>query len=301
MSEWDFVDISKWQGTMNFDVLKSTGVYCLYARSSFNIYTDSQWATNIAEAKRVGLPIGAYHYFSPITDGRTQAQKFLSLIGNSDLLPVLDVEERGNVSKSTLVANIWKFLNEVYTVRGVRPIIYTRATFWDANVGPTTIGQNHEVWVAHYNMGISNPWIPNDWKRLGKTWWGWQKSADGNYKGHEYGAQSYHIDLNLVNGGIDTLHNMYPGIIFNGDPVEPTPPPDPDPCPPCEIPTMKVIATAGLNVREQPSISARIWFSLPLDAQVEVLQERIDGDNIWIRIGKRQWVAKVYNGKTYLG
>lgn len=305
---WDFVDISKWQGTMNFDVLKSTGVYCLYARSSFNVYTDSQWVRNLAEAKRTGMPIGAYHYLSPIVDGRTQALKFLDVVGTpqpdgkikllTDLLPVLDVEERGTATKATLISNIRKFSVEIYNKVGVRPIIYTRATFWDANVGPTTFGENHLVWVAHYNMNINEPWIPDDWKRLGKTWWAWQKSADGNYKGHEYGAQSSHIDLNVVNGGLETLHRMYPGVTFNGDP---TAPPEPEPEPdPCVIPTLKVVANAGLNVREQPMVGAHIWFTLPVGEEVEVLEEITSSGNTWVRIGKRQYAAKVYNGTTYL-
>lgn len=52
-----------------------------------------------------------------------------------------------------------------------------------------------------------------------------------------------------------------------------------------------VKTTAGLNVRELPTISARAWFSLPAGAKVEIMEEKLSGSYLWYRIGARQWAC----------
>jgi len=66
-------DISHWQGQPDFDKMKEHGISFLFAKageylkdSLYPEFDDDQYARNRAEAKRVGIPFGAYYcYFHP--------------------------------------------------------------------------------------------------------------------------------------------------------------------------------------------------------------------------------------------
>lgn len=104
--------------------------------------------------------------------------------------------------------------------------------------------------------------------------------------------------------------------------IEPTPTPEPIPTPepapePTPEPTTGIVkmkvATDTLRVRSAiiPSAvfgatpgkvygTSTVYFSLKRGDVVEVLEEIVDGKNIWARTGLRQFVAKKYDNTTYL-
>jgi hypothetical protein len=141
----------------------------------------------------------------------------------------------------------------------------------------------------------------------------WQYSADKNGRGKEFGAPCDDIDINKYNGGLDQFNKDF-NLSLN--PIEdvvtpPTPPPPPPPPAPITK-VVQVLKTSGsVNVRDNiikgknssPKTvfkTSKIWMSLPGGKPVEVLDEIVDGQNIWVRVGQSQVMAKVYDGKTYL-
>lgn len=73
------------------------------------------------------------------------------------------------------------------------------------------------------------------------------------------------------------------------------------------------VASDALNVRDEiiPSVKygptpgtayrpSRVWFAVPRDTVVDVLQTIQDGKNTWVRVGIKQYMAKVYDDITYL-
>jgi hypothetical protein len=72
-------------------------------------------------------------------------------------------------------------------------MIYTGAWWWDGNVMPADKWSSYPLHVANYTSA-AQPYMPRDWDE----WDVWQWSADGNGKGHEYGADSHDIDLNRM-------------------------------------------------------------------------------------------------------
>lgn len=87
------------------------------------------------------------------------------------------------------------------------------------------------------------------------------------------------------------------------DPVDPPPPVDPDPTlpppPVAKYPKVKVLR--GLNVRKTPSISGIITDGLVAGDTPEKLEEKvISANEVWVRIGWKQWSAKKYAGITYM-
>lgn len=94
---------------------------------------------------------------------------------------------------------------------------------------------------------------------------------------------------------------------------QPLPEPEPEPEPePQEFPTMKV-QVDGLRVRSEiiPSVKygsvpgkvypySKVWFLLHKSAIVEVIETIEDGQNLWARVGQRQFVAIKYDDIVYL-
>jgi hypothetical protein len=96
------------------------------------------------------------------------------------------------------------------------------------------------------------------------------------------------------------------------------PPPVLEPDPEPEQPTEKVIklykvSASSLNVRDEIIPSklygrapgtvykpSRVWFTLRSGDVVEALDRVIDGNNIWLRIGKKQYAAMRYDGQILI-
>lgn len=93
-------------------------------------WNDSEFQRNWPAARAAGLRVGAYHYFTFCSDGRSQAEHFLAVVPKApDALPaVLDVEHLMNCppdpdpDKVRAELRIW--LETVEAATGRRPIVY---------------------------------------------------------------------------------------------------------------------------------------------------------------------------------
>ena len=70
-------------------------------------------------------------------------------------------------------------------------------------VGEASWASRNLLWIARYNSRIQAPWVSEDSRFRPQPWhdwtW-WQKSADGNGHGREFGAESKDICLDVFNG-----------------------------------------------------------------------------------------------------
>ena len=106
---YNYIDISEWQGTVNFAKVKAAGVQGIIIRIgygdviSYPSQIDKQFDRNYSECKRLGIPVGAYFYCyaTTVEEAQREAQGCLSLIkGKQFELPILyDVEEQDTFSK----------------------------------------------------------------------------------------------------------------------------------------------------------------------------------------------------------
>ena len=64
MSQITVVDVSRWQGDINFDQLKNSvqGIVIKASGADGGLYVDSKLTRNRDEARRTGLPRWFYHY-----------------------------------------------------------------------------------------------------------------------------------------------------------------------------------------------------------------------------------------------
>src|SRR5947209_2616222 len=118
-------DISSYQGTVDFDVLKGEVSFVIAKATEGTGYKDPTFDRNWREAKRVGLVRGAYHYAHPDlgTNADDEAAYFLSKVGpvvQNDLL-ALDYEVNWS---GDVVGWCKAFLDHVRQTTGVTPLIY---------------------------------------------------------------------------------------------------------------------------------------------------------------------------------
>ncbi len=143
-------------------------------------------------AKRQGLHVGAYHFFSMKSGALAQATYFVNhtLFRPGDFPPVLDVEPneaqiRQIGGEEELLRRIRSFMEYVERRTHMRPILYVNQQFVNRHlVHASDIKQRYNVWIARY--GQYKPDV-----RLAF----WQLSADGRVTGI-----TGPVDINVFNG-----------------------------------------------------------------------------------------------------
>ncbi len=173
------VDVSDFQGTIDFAKVAESGVRFVYARADAGLTSDPNYATYKADATSAGLLFGAYQFLEPSNDPQVQAERFLSdaALGSGNLFPALVVETTGGLTPSELEQRIATWLAKVQTALGVRPLIYTGKAFWDPDVQSGLAAQGYPLWVA--NWEVSSPTLPSEWS----TWAFWQYTDKGSVTG----------------------------------------------------------------------------------------------------------------------
>ncbi len=237
------IDISHWQNDkstpqkMNFAKTVQQGAKFVFIKVSERGGIDRDYEYNWKAAKGAGLLRGGYHFLRWDLSGLMQARIFCDVLGDDpgELPPVADYEAPNQGSLYPSNALLEQFLIEVENRIGKRPLIYTSPGFWSThgrNKVTRTFDQKWSyfpLWIAHYfknfQLGVSQPIIPEPWKSMGKTWTFWQYTANGD--GLAYGAESKSIDLNWFNGSLNDL-NRYAGS-SGSTPPAPSPTPTPTP------------------------------------------------------------------------
>jgi len=225
----DGIDVSYWQGTIDWSAVAADGVEFAFIRVSDGLgYYDSEFQDNWEGAQANGIIRGAYQFFRSDEDAVAQADLLLDEIGTlaeGDLPPVIDVESTDGQSSATIIAKVGQWLDHVEAATGRAPIIYTAKWFWQSNVGTSEFA-DHPLWAA--NWDVACPDIPDQWSE----WVFWQWSDSGSV-----GGISGNVDLNVFNGDLAALMDFAEYTpecgdgICNGGETHETCPED---CPICE-------------------------------------------------------------------
>ncbi len=210
------VDVSKYQGTVDWAAVKASGRVFAFARIGDGVNTqDTTFATNWPAMKKAGLIRGAYQFFRPSQDANVQADLVIAKLGKipaGDLPAVLDLESADGVASATVVARAKAWLARVEAGTGRRPIVYT-AAFMSPTIG-ATFGA-WPLWVANY--GTTCPTLPTGWS----DWKMWQSSSTGNVPGIS-GA----VDTDEFKGTLADLMKLAEGTPPPADAGAPPPPVD---------------------------------------------------------------------------
>lgn len=175
------VDVSIYQGTIDWPTVAASGISFGYARAADGTNTDPTFEQNFQGMQWAGIQRGGYLFFEPNQDPVAQADSLISALrfggyGRGDLPPMLDVEITGGMSSTQIMANLQIALDRVQSVLGVTPGIYTSPGWWNGNIGSTAFG-HYPLWVA--NWGVPCPNVPLGWS----TWQAWQYADNGSVPG----------------------------------------------------------------------------------------------------------------------
>jgi lysozyme len=185
------IDVSKFQGEIEWQDVASAGVSFAFVRASRGTsYADPMYQENRTEARAWGIVVGAYHAANPSGDARTEAEHaraeaehFLAAAkpGPGDLRPVLDIERTDGPRGNALLTWLWEWLRRVEQEVHAKPIIYTSPSFWREVAGDTHefAHAGYPLWIAHYTKPGDPPSIPGGWKNYGF----WQYSDKGQIPG----------------------------------------------------------------------------------------------------------------------
>ena len=155
-------------------------------------------------ARKRGMHVGAYHFFSTKTDVTQQANFFLANadIRQGDFPPVLDLEpypsqidEMGG--EEVMFSRVRTWLQVVEKRTGMKPILYVNQMFVNKYLTHARdILRNYRVWIARY--GEYKPEV-----RLVF----WQLSPDGRVEGIRGD-----VDINVFNGYQDQWEDFINGL-----------------------------------------------------------------------------------------
>ncbi|GJE99572.1 glycoside hydrolase family 25 protein [Phanerochaete sordida] len=175
------IDVSHYQGTINWNTVKSNGVQFVYIKATEGTgYKDPNFSNNYVGATNAGLIRGGYHFAHPDeSSGATQANYFLANGGgwSSDgiTLPgALDIEynpsgaECYGLSAASMVSWVKDFSNTYHTKTGVYPVIYTTTDWWTSCTGNSaSFASTNPLWVARYASSVGA--LPAGWSY--ETFW----------------------------------------------------------------------------------------------------------------------------------
>jgi lysozyme len=184
------VDVSKWQGTIDFAKIKAAGMSYVFVKATEGITgVDPDYARNIAAARAAGLVAGSYHFYETNDDPSAQFGNFRQHadVKPGDLPPVVDIEVLAQGSRPDWAGDLKSFLAQMEQAYGARPILYSGVSF--ANEYLAGFG-DYPLWVAEYTSA-STPKVPTGWT----TWTFWQYSQSGSVAGVD-GA----VDMDRFNG-----------------------------------------------------------------------------------------------------
>ena len=149
------------------------------------------FVNDYAQARKHGIRIGAYHFWSMRTTGAAQADHFIknTLFKDGDLPPVLDIEptksqvEQMGADRMFQQIRVW--LRTVERFTHVKPILYVNQMFVNNYLSKQTdLKRDYRVWIARYSE-----YKPD--VRLAF----WQLCPDGRVAGIQGD-----VDINVFNG-----------------------------------------------------------------------------------------------------
>lgn len=193
------IDVSKFQGKINYEKVKEAGVEFVIVRVGFRGYgssgslsEDARYRQNIEGALAAGLDVGVYFYAQAINEEEAveEAEFVLKLIEGYDInLPVvydpehvLDDDARtDNVSGEQFTLNAKAFADRIAEA-GYEPMIYANM-LWEAYELDFSKMPSVKIWYADYELKPQSPY----------EFIMWQYSQAGHISGID-GS----VDLNMM-------------------------------------------------------------------------------------------------------
>ncbi|PLK71675.1 glycosyl hydrolase [Rhizobium sp. TH135] len=200
------VDVSRWQGNIDWATLRSQGANFAYIKATDGgDHLDPMFHTNWKRAKEAGVKRGAYHFFYWCRVASEQADWFIRNVPRDPdaLPPVIDVEYNGEsscrfrLSPEKAREKMQVFMDRLERHYGKRPVIYTAPDFYKDNLRGQFL--DYPFWLRSVAAHPSKIYPDRKWVF-------WQYSGSGLSQG-----VNGKIDLNVFYGSVSDWQNWVAG------------------------------------------------------------------------------------------
>ena len=177
---YEGIDISGWQGNINYSQVRDFGIEVVYMKSSEGYsFIDPYFEENYTNAKNNGLKVGFYHYVTAKTTAEAfeQAKFFSGVVKGKepDCRLAMDFEDFDNLSRAEVNQIATTFMQTVEKLTGKEMVLYSN-TYSARSIFSSSLTV-YPLWVAQY--GVTYPTPNGKWD----SWIGWQYTSQGNVAG----------------------------------------------------------------------------------------------------------------------
>lgn len=202
MNIYKGIDVSKWQGAIDWNLVKQSGVQFAMIRCGFGYgegQEDVNFEYNYTNAKKAGINVGAYHYSyaTSVESAIKEADYCYSIIKDKKFeYPIAyDVEENriAELGKETVSKIVDAFCRRMEEY-GYYVCVYANK-YWLDNYFTEEIFKRYDIWLAQW---AEKP-------TFDKPYGMWQKTSSGR------------VDGIRTNVDLDEAYKNYPAIMkYNG-------------------------------------------------------------------------------------
>ncbi len=270
------IDVSTWNGNIDWNKVYKSGVRYAMIRSSFGVenpnQVDNKFVRNITNAQRAGVKCGVYHYSyaQSVSAAKQEAEFCLKTIKGYKLdLPVaFDIEDgsQTHLGKDTLTNIVIAFCDKIKSA-GYRPMLYCNPNWLCNYLHKDKLINKYDIWLA--NWGVSAPSYDCAI---------WQYSESGSVPG-----VSGSVDMNWIYKDYTSTKPATTKPVTKPSNVKKT------------DYSVKVTVQAGLNVRKGAGTNYNIITALKCGTVVTV--SKVSGN--WGYVGKYGgWICLDYTAKV---
>ena len=190
------IDVSSYQGEIDWKTLSSQNISFAFIKATEgSSFVDECFVYNYEEAKKTNLSVGAYHFFSYDSEGKTQAENFINTVSpfNGMLPPVIDLEfyddkEKNPPEREYVDTQLKTMLNMLEEHYKQKPIIYATEKSYELYLSGDY--EEYDIWIRNV---ITKPELSDQ-----RDWTFWQFTNRERLNGY-FGKEKY-IDVNVFNG-----------------------------------------------------------------------------------------------------
>lgn len=180
---YEGIDVSDWQGYIDYSQVKSSGIDVVYIKSSqgSNI-KDPYFEINYENAKANNLKVGFYHFLTATTieEANQEAIFFSSVISGkqADCKLALDYEQFNGVGTEQINQIAMAFIQKVKELTKKQVVIYSDL-YNSENTFNRELASQGELWIAYYGDYRNLENVNTSWN----TFIGVQYTDQGNIPG----------------------------------------------------------------------------------------------------------------------
>lgn len=193
------IDISYWQGDVDFNKVKSSGVDFVILRAGYSLVRDNNFEDYYARATAAGLNVGAYWYTYALNENgiKKEAEACLNVIKNKKFsYPIyIDIEEESQKKNGkTFISNSIAIFCDTLENAGYFAGWYTNRSTAESYI-KESVRERYTQWIAEWGNTLNYT----------GSYGMWQNSNSGSISG--------------INGRVDTdiSYRDFPAIIKNGE------------------------------------------------------------------------------------